>query len=145
MYLWTLFYEKNKNKNKSLICSHHHLVGFCFMGLKSTMANTHTVFIIANKYFRIWELLANHLNKFLHVAFDEGSIHVKAISGIQDDSFHLRVGGRPLNHFTSHYYEISLICSHFLRGWRKEVLNIKSEYSVRKTTWRNRLKATARC
>lgn len=101
-------------KNKSLICSHHHLVGFCFMELKSIMANTHTIFIIANRYFKIWELLANHLNKFLHITFDEGSIHVKAISGIQDNSFHLRAGESPLNHSISHYYEISLICFHFL-------------------------------
>lgn len=101
-------------KNQSLICLHHHLVSFCFMELKGIMANTHAVFRIANKCFKIWELLDNHLNKFLHITFYEGSIHVKAITWIQYNSFHLRVGKSPLNNFISYYYEISLICFHFL-------------------------------
>lgn len=51
-------------------------------------------------------MLDNHLNKFLHITFDEGSIHVEAIAWIQDDSFHLRVGKSPLNNFISYYYEL---------------------------------------
>lgn len=111
-------------ENKSLICLHHHLVGFCFMEPKAIMADTHTLFRIVNKYFKIWELLDNHLNKFLHITFYESSIHVKAITWIQDNGFHLRVGKSPLSNFISYYYEISLLCFYFLsncllitQGW----------------------------
>lgn len=40
---------------------------------------------------------------------------------------------------------ITQLFSTFIRGRRKEVLNIKSECGVRKIIWRNSLKAMARC
>ena len=55
--------------------------------LKTMMDNKNTVFKIVFKTSN--KRSVNHLNKFLHVAFDEGSIHVKAIAWIQDNSFHL--------------------------------------------------------
>ena len=44
-------------------------------------------------------MLDNHLYQFLHITFCERSIRVKAITRVQNNSFHLRVGKSPLHLF----------------------------------------------
>lgn len=56
-------------------------------------------------------MLDNHLHQFLHIHFCASVLSsVKAITRVQNNSFHLRVGKKSIT-FISYYYNISLIFS----------------------------------